>query len=224
MDMQRHQSGFTLIEISIVLVIIGLILGGALKGQELITSAKVRSSINQIDGVKAAYYAFQDRYRALPGDYAQATDNLPPAPPGATAIADGTGNGQITTAAEKGQLWLHMGVAGFLNGDYDGAATTSTFDCVTTTCPANAFSGPLQILFSSQAASSSATSHELITGRRMPVGIVAEIDRKIDDGQPNGGIFRRPDSGTFSACINGDEWNVATNDPRADCVGIIRGL
>ena len=52
--MHTRQSGFTLIEIAIVLVIIGLILGGALKGQELIATAKVRSTINQLDGVRAA--------------------------------------------------------------------------------------------------------------------------------------------------------------------------
>ena len=68
----RKQSGFTLIEIAIVLVIIGLLLGGVLKGQELITSARVRNLISQQDGVKAAYFGFLDRFRALPGDYSQA--------------------------------------------------------------------------------------------------------------------------------------------------------
>ncbi|HYJ20307.1 MAG TPA: prepilin-type N-terminal cleavage/methylation domain-containing protein, partial [Burkholderiales bacterium] len=52
--MNRKQQGFTLIEIAIVLVIIGLLLGGILKGQELITSARVRNLISQQDGVKAA--------------------------------------------------------------------------------------------------------------------------------------------------------------------------
>ena len=62
----RKQRGFTLIEIAIVLVIIGLLLGGVLKGQELITSARVRNLISTQDGVKAAYFGFLDRYRALP--------------------------------------------------------------------------------------------------------------------------------------------------------------
>jgi prepilin-type N-terminal cleavage/methylation domain-containing protein len=68
----RVQGGFTLIEIVIVLVILGLLMGGVLKGQELITSARVRSLNALMDGVKSAYYGFQDRYRALPGDYVQA--------------------------------------------------------------------------------------------------------------------------------------------------------
>ena len=61
--MRNRQSGFTLIEIAIVLVIIGLLLGGVLKGQELITSARVRNLIATQDGVKAAYFGFLDRYR-----------------------------------------------------------------------------------------------------------------------------------------------------------------
>src|SRR6186997_1527886 len=75
----NRQNGFTLIEIAIVLVIIGLLLGGVLKGQELITSARVRNLISQQDGIKAAYFGFQDRYRALPGDYsgANAFANIP---------------------------------------------------------------------------------------------------------------------------------------------------
>src|ERR1043165_7766802 len=72
----KRQSGFTLIEIAIVLVIIGLLLGGVLKGQELITGARVRNLIQQQDGVKGAYFRFLDRFRALPGDYANPTANI----------------------------------------------------------------------------------------------------------------------------------------------------
>ena len=96
--MGKRESGFTLIEIAIVLVIIGLLLGGVLKGQELITGARVRSFIQQQDGVKAAYFGFLDRYRALPGDYSQANANIPNM--GAVCNTggvggNGNGNGQI---------------------------------------------------------------------------------------------------------------------------------
>jgi prepilin-type N-terminal cleavage/methylation domain-containing protein len=60
-EMKRMQQGFTLVEIAIVLVIIGLLLGGILKGQELITNARVRNVADQQSAVKAAFYAFQDR-------------------------------------------------------------------------------------------------------------------------------------------------------------------
>ena len=64
--MKKSQKGFTLVEIAIVLVIIGLLLGGILKGQEMITQAKIKNVIADLTGVSAAMYGYQDRYRALP--------------------------------------------------------------------------------------------------------------------------------------------------------------
>ena len=69
---RRRQSGFTLVEIAIVLVIIGLLLGGVLKGREMITNAKIKRIENDFAGVSAAIFAYQDRYGVLPG-------NTPPA-------------------------------------------------------------------------------------------------------------------------------------------------
>ena len=71
--MKTKQTGFTLVEIAIVLVIIGLLLGGILKGQEMITQAKIKNVINDFNGITAAVTSYQDRYRALPGDDLNAT-------------------------------------------------------------------------------------------------------------------------------------------------------
>lgn len=65
----QHQRGFTLIEMSIVLVIIGLIIGGILKGQELIESSRQKNVISQVDRLKASTTSFVDRFRSLPGDF-----------------------------------------------------------------------------------------------------------------------------------------------------------
>src|ERR1700689_74908 len=66
--MKAKQSGFTLVEIAIVLVIIGLLLGGILKGQEMINQAKIKNVVSDFNGIASALYGYQDRYRALPGD------------------------------------------------------------------------------------------------------------------------------------------------------------
>src|SRR5258706_14626672 len=86
------ESGFTLVEIAIVLVIIGLLLGGILKGQEMITQAKIKNVINDFNGVTAAVNSYQDRYRALPGDDLTAAGRWA----GAQA---GSGNGQFDAPA-----------------------------------------------------------------------------------------------------------------------------
>ena len=120
----RRQSGFTLIEIAIVLVIIGLLLGGVLKGQELITSARVRNLISQQDGIKAAYFGFRDRYRALPGDYSLASTNIA----NVAGTPNGNGDGQIRSVLggdaidEHIAVWDHLSKAGFINGSYTYAA------------------------------------------------------------------------------------------------------
>ncbi|HEX7465879.1 MAG TPA: prepilin-type N-terminal cleavage/methylation domain-containing protein, partial [Usitatibacter sp.] len=90
--MKRQQSGFTLVEIAIVLVIIGLLLGGILKGQELINSAKVKNLANDFRVIPTYIYAYQDKFRALPGDdkgvVAHLGTTVPP-------VVPGDGNGVI---------------------------------------------------------------------------------------------------------------------------------
>src|SRR6202049_3841141 len=68
----KYQSGYTLVEIAIVLVIIGLLIGGVLKGQELIYNQKVKSTYDAYRQYTAAMYGYQDRFRAIPGDDANA--------------------------------------------------------------------------------------------------------------------------------------------------------
>src|SRR5579859_2230235 len=75
-NMKSQQSGFTLVEIAIVLVIIGLLLGGILKGQELINSAKVKNLANDFRVIPTYIYAYQDRFKSLPGDDPQASTHV----------------------------------------------------------------------------------------------------------------------------------------------------
>ena len=94
--MKRYTSGFTLIEIAIVLVIIGLLVGGVLKGQELITGARVRKLDLSAGRYQSRVLSFQDRYRALPGDYAAADTNINC---DGSAWPKGNGNGSIESAS-----------------------------------------------------------------------------------------------------------------------------
>ncbi|MEO8628421.1 MAG: prepilin-type N-terminal cleavage/methylation domain-containing protein [Betaproteobacteria bacterium] len=195
--MKRNASGFTLIEIAIVLVIIGLLLGGVLKGQELITGARVRNLISQQDGIKAAFFGFQDRYRALPGDYAAADKNLNCG----TSITCpvGNGNGRVENPAtstgtihEELIAWNHLTAAGFLNGNYTYTAETAPSDA---TNPKNPYSSYLELAYdgvygTGTTATPLTAKHNLKTGAQVPVEIVSEVDRKIDDGLPYAGGFQ----------------------------------
>lgn len=129
--MKNNQRGFTLVEIAIVLVIIGLLLGGVLKGQELINSAKVKNFATDFRSIPLFIYGYQDKYKALPGDDSAASTSVT----GATTAtcADCLGNGVIngnwdtTTLADESMLfWQHVRLAGLANGSAVVAAN-STF-------------------------------------------------------------------------------------------------
>src|SRR2546430_6628720 len=107
--MTKRQQGFTLVEIAIVLVIIGLLLGGILKGQEMITQAKIKNVIADFSGVSAAYHGYQDRYRAIPGDdpnaatrWAAMTNPAPVAGDGNGIVAGTYNNGGATCPTAVG--------------------------------------------------------------------------------------------------------------------------
>jgi prepilin-type N-terminal cleavage/methylation domain-containing protein len=148
MSIQRkHQRGFTLIEIAIVLVIIGLLLGGVLKGQELIYNQKIKSTYDNYRQYTAAMYGYQDRYRAIPGDDASVLTRGFVAQ-GGVAIVAGSGNGVIAGAGqgcialagagvEVCQANYHLRLAGFLSGTGTTSATHPFGGTVTLVAPSN---------------------------------------------------------------------------------------
>jgi prepilin-type N-terminal cleavage/methylation domain-containing protein len=215
----RKQAGFTLIEIAIVLVIIGLLLGGVLKGQELITGARVRNLISQQEGIKAAFFGFQDRYRALPGDYAAAATNINCA----GGCPGGDGNGRIENPNVPGSYeaifaWTHLTAAGFLNGSY--AATSAVSAPADDNTPKNPYSQYVQVVYDAVYGDPGGTSpskHNVKTGSQVPVEIIAEVDRKIDDGKPYSGSFQfsiysestAPDE---TLCVQTGNWFIAQSE------------
>jgi prepilin-type N-terminal cleavage/methylation domain-containing protein len=217
--MGRRGAGFTLIEIAIVLVIVGLLLGGVLAGQQLIQSARVRNLVSQQDGAKAAFFGFQDRYRALPGDYGAADVNINCGTP----CLNGNGNGRIEPNASSGVTheeilaWTHLSAAGFLNGSYVMAASGVSAPAVANT-PQNPYGAFVQLAYdglwgSSDHATTPVSRHSVKTGNQIPVQILAEIDRKIDDGRPYTGSFQFSSyagSGTAPA-IGGSDDDSCTN-------------
>jgi len=199
--MKSRQQGFTLIEIAIVLVIIGLLLGGVLKGQELITGARVRNLIQQQDGVKAAYFGFLDRFRGLPGDYSTAMTNIT----GASKNGDGDGQIEAKNTSDDVEMilaWEHLSKAGFINGSYTYAATTTE-----ASNPKNPYGSYLQLVYDGIYGAGTTTTpaalrHNLKTGAAVPSEILAEIDRKVDDGLPRTGVFQFSGAGADATCVS----------------------
>lgn len=191
----NKQKGFTLVEIAIVLVIIGLLLGGILKGQELISSARVRNLADQNSGIQAAYYGFIDRYRQVPGDWSAA--NASPALGIAAAeLIGGDGNGRIdNTVAEAAAAWTQLAKSEFLGGGFTPAIAATlpaneTDYATDQAAPVNAFNGVLVLTRNQGYTGTRANRLNLHMGRNVPVNIARELDLKVDDGLPNTGVLR----------------------------------
>lgn len=235
-EQSHKQGGFTLVELAIVMIIIGLLIGGILKGQELIANAQVTATIAQIKGLDGAIATFRDKYRQLPGDMRDPQNRLRDC--AAVPCNDGgNGNGRVDepanlgtvpTAAQEGAVaFVHMAAADLISGVIIDDATVA-FGVM---LPEAEMGGGFWLGFTANGtAQGGATGmrpgHYLVmNGVPQNAGGLngvanpsqaAQIDRKIDDGVP--------DSGTIQAvgtqCVQAGEYN--EDETAASCSLYIR--
>lgn len=220
-----NTKAFTLVELAIVMTIIGLLIGGILKGQELLENARVTSTIAQIKSFQAAVNTFQDVYDlAVPGDMRNALSRIPNCTV-ASACANGNGNNEIgikdvfhgnadaTLAGESTQFWKHLALANLISG-VNATATTIGFGSthpaaktgggffaksvvtdMTDGDPGNWMKGNVLIIRSNE--NGAAGLWENISPLR-----AGQIDRKMDDGIAVTGTVRAVSNAWTSGCGN----------------------
>src|SRR5512134_2464389 len=215
MQTKLRQSGFTLVEIAIVLVIIGLLLGGILKGQEMITQARMKNVMNDFNGITAAYFAYQDRYKAAPGDDGQAQPRWGANFGGANGNQDGAvgtaGAGYnstpmtpkavpnvsatpVTAAEENTNFWQHLRISGFIAGPNHSTGST--------TQPTNAVGGMIGVQTQGLG-----LNGIIVCSANVPDKIATAVDTQLDDQRPNAGILR----GQLQASVNPNTGTAATD-------------
>ena len=184
MQLKRKQTGFTLVEIAIVLVIIGLLLGGILKGQEMITQARIKNVANDFNGITAAYFAYMDRYKAVPGDDINASGRW-------TGAVNGGSDGRISglygvpstspigtvdnTTGESWNFWWHLRLAGFVGGATTGQGAWSQ--------PTNAVGGIVGV----QTNAMTSLTGVVMCSSNVPDKVASAVDTQIDDQRSNAG-------------------------------------
>jgi prepilin-type N-terminal cleavage/methylation domain-containing protein len=235
--MKRNQSGFTLIEIAIVLVIIGLLLGGILKGQELINSAKVKNLATDFRNIPVFIYGYQDKFKALPGDDKNVamhvnggTKATTPTSSGGNACSGGdcTGNGVIdglwdstTTSDESYLFWQHIRLAGLA----PGSTTVGAADYL----PTNAEGGNIGIqsnnstfaTITSNAAGQANTGMSgsyVICSQAILGKFVKQLDTTLDDGNTDTGSLRVADPANVGKSITNA--NIQDAQSYTVCMGI----
>lgn len=208
----KKQSGFTLIELAIVLVIIGLLLGGVLKGQELINSAKVKNMAADFKNTQVYIYGYQDKYKAIPGDDSAAASRNTGAVT-ATTPASGQGNGiiqgewdSVTQTDESFLFWQHVRLAGLAPGP------TAVGDA--NYAPRNADGGRIGVQsVSGMTEITGMTGAYAICSTGILGRFAKQLDTTLDDGETSTGSLRAvvattPGAGVTTASITGAQDSV----------------
>jgi prepilin-type N-terminal cleavage/methylation domain-containing protein len=201
--MRSQQSGLTLVEIAIVLVIIGLLLGGILKGQELINSAKVKNLANDFRVIPTYIYAYQDKFKALPGDDAAVATHLGAS---ATAGTGGTvGNGVIegtwkdaeTGTTEANIFWQHVRLANLAAGPTVVGAGFGPTNAVGGRIGVSSMTAAqVQVDGAAVAAANRMTGTYQVCSTGVLGKFVKQLDIQMDDGNTTTGSMRAHPDGT----------------------------
>lgn len=209
------QKGFSLVELSIVLVILGLLTGGILSGQSLIRAAEVRAASTEFQRYTAAIYTFRDKYFALPGDFNKATDfwgeadadqaTCETTPSTGTETCNGNGDGQVLGVApnhsEPYRVWQHLANASLIEGQYTGADATlsggASAYVAGINMPASKIPNGFWLITWQSSSSGSLTNFAYSAGHMLRItgGVMTpeecwNVDTKLDDGKPATGKVR----------------------------------
>ncbi len=188
----RSKKGFTLVELAIVLVVIGIILGAVLKGQELINNAKMKRAYNQYREILAAVYTYYDKYGKFPGDDNTAGSRW------SGVATNGNNNGIIdgltlgcaqNAQTETCQAWLHMRLANILTGATNANDGTRN--------PSNPYGGSIGI----GSVTFQGITTMWIAFDNVPADVSGSLDQQYDDGALNTGSIRWDCSTSTALCI-----------------------
>ncbi len=198
------QSGFTLVEIAIVLVIIGLLLGGVLKGQELMTSSKAKALDNDKAGLTSAFVNYSDRYKQMAGDDIAVALRFTADQCGGAACVPGDGNGvlngawttwsaglavaPVPAANEQLKAYQHLRAGGFLKAgeQHPTVPALSAFGNPRNAAGTRIGLAPVGYVGQIQASQAQA----FIFLENVPSNVAQALDSSVDDGFMNLGAYR----------------------------------
>ena len=218
---KQYEPGFSLIEMSIVLLIIGLIVGGILKGQDLLESARLKSIISQINEFRLAANVFYDKYDALPGDFAEAQESIH------HTLRNGNNNGKIEGRGLNAQgeghealsFWTHLALAGLIADP--GPIPASGLARFGEGAPASKMGGGFTIQFTPDP---SLEGHWFVLGQEngdkgdaalLTPQQAYTLDRKMDNGHPLQGKVQARDGADQSpgSCVSHGRYNLQNKKP-----------
>lgn len=241
------KQGFSLVELAIVLVIIGLVTGGIMTGQNLIRASEIRSISAQHNSFVTASFAFRNKYLALPGDVKNASNFW-------VGATNGNGDKQLspaTVSGGKGEMygfWQQLMLAEMLEGSYSGNSGTGGTglqdSVIGTNVPASKITSAGWTVGYIGTANSSNTDYfagtyenafnfgtkvtnDITSGAAITAGEAFDLDTKIDDGNPDSGkVKARKNLSTAdnTSCVNTTTAKYTATNSAVACALVMMGL
>lgn len=221
--MKRNQSGFTLIATAIVLVVIGLLLGLILKGQEVIDSSKVKNLANDFKNFPPSVYDYEDKFKAMPGDDPKLASHFPNAtpcfPPAAGKCV--VGNGMIdgkwsdtTVASESYIFWQDVRLAGLAPGSTDTSNLNGDY------IPRNVVGGQIGVTDTASSPIIGLKGASIICSDAIPGKLAKQLDVTMDDGNTATGSMQVIAAGTTTPGNSTQTTNIADENRYLVCMSI----
>ncbi|MDX1668031.1 MAG: prepilin-type N-terminal cleavage/methylation domain-containing protein [Limnobacter sp.] len=208
----KYTKGFSLIELAIALAVLAILAGGTLKGREILLDAKIQSTVVEITSLETALTAFESRYAALPGDFSAAS--------AAGLGTGGNANLKIDSSTEESNVWRHLTRSGFMSGSFDGVVFENG-PCPPTTCRTSPLGGTLLISSRIQLATPGQEQILVSMGQAQPARVLAQLDRRLDDGKPFSGSFQLLQNSNELCAFDNNLWNENDN-PNCEAAYVLR--
>lgn len=205
-------SGFTIVEMAIVVVVIALLIGGVMAGKSLISGGKVRAIAGELDENRGAIVMFSEKYFDWPGDMSDATDMWP-----SGNTDDGDGNDKIEWSKGEGTLaWHHLMMADMI-GQRSFKGDKSTAAVVGESVPSSKIAGGGWFInyddtMHNHLGLGAQDGNGMNSAILLPGKRAYDIDMKLDDGNPTTGKIQS----TGADCIDGTLYT--TMDEKANCM------
>lgn len=202
-----NNRGFSLVEVAIAIVVIGLVIGFTIKGKELIQTAKLNAVVEQVNSFKAATQIFVEKYGFLPGDFANAKDVI------SASVDNGNGDGKITDISSAKRFWSHLVAADLISVEVaaNGLPISKIGGCYSVSSDVGGANDGVWVILSMGT-----------TDNKSFQGIISQeeayrIDKKNDTSNPATGDIRTCRAGGLTTLTNYDPKNKTK-----DCVIMFR--